>query len=469
MSTESAPKPPEKVLTTLDHDGKRIWMRPKLSVGRYLNRRKIVGYFLIFAFLILPFVKIGGHPAILLDVTARRFHLFGVTFHPTDSALLMLLALSVLLGIFWLTALVGRVWCGWGCPQTVYMELLFRPIERLIEGNSGQQRQLDKQTGFIPPPRRLLKYGVFLLVAFLLGNQFLSYFVGWERLSTWMTSSPAEHMGGFGVMAVTTALVYFDFTFFREQMCTVVCPYARLQSALLDRHSLIVGYDTLRGEARKRVKARTEGDGSGDCIDCKACVATCPTGIDIRDGLQLECINCTQCIDACDNVMDKIGKPHGLIRLSSQHALETKEKPKLLRPRTLLYPAIILVLMTALVVLFQNKGEADVTILRQLNAPFVVTGDVVRNQLRVKVVNRAEEERIYSLEIEGVADSNVLAPQFPLKVRAGGSMTTPILVNLPKERLQEADGTLPVKVKVTDEKDNATELPYVLLGPGKEN
>ena len=359
------------VLTTLRDDGSRIWMRPKLSLGRFLSRRQWVGYALIVLFLVLPFVRVGGYPAILLDVMARRFHFFGVTFHPTDSVLLMFLMLSIFLGIFWITALFGRVWCGWGCPQTVYMELLFRPIERLIEGNTGQQRKLDEKRFTV---RRTLKWAVFMVIAFVLGNQFLAYFVGWERLAVWMTESPTEHLGGFGVMAVTTGLVFFDFAYFREQMCTVVCPYARLQSALLDRHSLIVGYDKLRGEARRRVKERTANDDSGDCIDCHACVVTCPTGIDIRNGLQLECISCTQCIDACDNIMDKVGKPRGLIRLSSQHHLETKKPTRLVRPRVVLYPLIILVFMGLLVYLVTTKAAADVTILRQHGAPYVVLG-----------------------------------------------------------------------------------------------
>ncbi|MEO1230646.1 MAG: cytochrome c oxidase accessory protein CcoG [Myxococcota bacterium] len=463
QSTINAPGA-EKVLTTLSQDGRRIWMRPKISEGFYLNRRRVVGYTLIILFLLLPFVYVGGHPAILLDVAARRFHLLGATFHPTDSALLMLLMLAIFLGIFWITAVFGRVWCGWGCPQTVYMELIFRPIENFFEGGPGKQRQLDRRRGILPPTRRLLKYGVYAVIAFVLGNQFLSYFVGWERLATWVTSSPFAHPGGFAVMAATTGLVFIDFAWFREQMCTVVCPYARLQSALLDRNSVIVGYDALRGEARKRVKARTEGDGSGDCIDCRACVNTCPTGIDIREGLQLECIACTQCIDACDTMMDRVGKPRGLIRLSSQHALESGEETRFVRARTLVYPAIIAVLLGLMGFTLTQQGSADVTVLRQLNAPFVASDDgTVRNQLRVKIVNRAKEARTYRMRIPGVASTAIIAPQFPLRLEAGDTLTTPVFVTLDVSRFE--DGKLPIEVIVSDDRDFEVKLSFLLLGP----
>ncbi|MEM1022925.1 MAG: cytochrome c oxidase accessory protein CcoG [Myxococcota bacterium] len=466
--TKMEPNPlnPGQVLSTLREDGSRIWMRPKLSKGRFLRRRQIFGYGLILLFLGLPFVRIGEHPAILLDVAARRFYLFGYTFHPTDSPLLMLLLLSIFLGIFWLTALVGRAWCGWGCPQTVYMELVFRPIERLIEGPVGAQRRIDAMSR--PSRRRWGKYAVFGVIAFILGNQFLSYFVGWERLALWMTSSPAQNPGGFSVMAATTALVFFDFAFFREQMCTVVCPYARLQSALLDRHSMIVGYDEVRGESRKRLKARMPGDGSGDCIDCKACVTTCPVGIDIRSGLQLECINCTQCIDACDKVMDKIGKPRGLIRLSSQQTLQTGKASKIARPRIFVYPVLITILLGLMVAFFGSKGTADVTVLRQLNAPFVVleTGEV-RNQLRVKLVNRLDTSRRFDLRVLNLPAAAVLAPQFPLPVGANDSATSPIFLTVPAERF-DARGRFDAKISISDGAAFEETVSYVLLGPGKD-
>lgn len=448
---------PERVLPTLNADGTRRRIHPQLFAGRYWRARLLVAWGLIALFVALPFVRMNALPVILLDVPARRFTLFGRTFLPTDGVLLMLLLLAIFVAIIWLTALIGRAWCGWGCPQTVYMEYVFRPIERLIEGDRAKQIQLDRR-GL--GARRVLKYGVFALLSVLVGNVFLAYFVGTDRLIQWMTRSPVEHPAAFGVMAVTAALVMFDFAYFREQMCTVICPYARLQSVLLDKRSLIVGYDARRGEPRGKGRLRP---GQGDCIDCGACVRACPTGIDIREGPQLECIACTQCVDACDSIMDRIGKPRGLIRYGSQQELETGEKSSILRPRVLVYPALLAVLVGLLLFVGRSRAGDEVTVLRGQGAPYVMQGDLVQNQIRIKVQNRSSETRSYRIVLEGPAGARMVAPENPLSIDAGARRETTVFVLVPPDALP--GGVRDVRFVLDAGGDNRHEVSYRLLGP----
>ncbi len=450
------PVPSERVLPTLNNDGTRRWVRPKLYPGRYYKRRVWVGWSLIVLFVTLPFLRVGGKPVILLDVPARQFHLFGTTFLPTDGVLLMLLMLSIFVTIFLITALLGRVWCGWACPQTVYMELLFRPIERWFEGSRGQQLKLDREGA---NARRVIKLFVFVILSVFVANVFLAYFVGTERLARWVTQSPFEHPAPFLIVAVTSALVFFDFAYFREQMCTIVCPYARLQSVLLDKRSLIVGYDERRGEPRG--KGRSTG---GDCIDCKACVVACPTGIDIRNGLQLECIACTQCIDACDSVMDKVKKPRGLIRYASEGFFKTGTRVSWFRLRILVYPAMLLVLLSALFWMGSSKTEvAQVTVLRGIGAPFVEQGERIQNQVRIKIHNRSGEARRFELSLQGAGDSELIAPENPVNVEAGKQVTAGAFV-LSKRDLFD-NGVMNVEVTVDDGEGFTKHVPYKLLGP----
>ncbi len=455
----SHPIAPERVVPTLDAVGTRNRVRPRLYDGRLLRARRVVAWLLIVTFVGLPFVRIGGKPAILLDVLHRQFVLFGRTFLATDGVLLMLLMLSIFVGIVLTTALVGRAWCGWGCPQTVYMEFLFRPIERLFEGPREAQLRIDKAGG---SARRVAKNVVYLGLSFLLANVFLAYFVGTSTLSRWVLQSPYQHFGGFTVVLVTTGLVFFDFAYFREQMCTVICPYARLQSVLLDPKSLVIGYDAGRGEPRSKGKAKTAGH--GDCIDCQACVVSCPTGIDIRQGLQLECIACGQCADACDSIMDRIHKPRGLIRYSSPAALATRSPTRLLRPRVVIYAAVLAGLLALLLSLGGKPPSSEITILRGLGAPFTESGDQVINQLRLKVQNRSSEEEKFSVEIVGLPSARVVAPELPLKVPASEQGAASFFVVMPRAELK---GSRPIQLRVTDGQVSRL-VPYTLLGPQSE-
>ena len=460
----SAPVAVGRVLPTLNEDGSRRWIRPKPAPGTYWHARRAVAYGLMLVFFLIPHLRMGGKPLILLDLPRRHFTLFGTTFLPTDTLLLMLLLASIIITIFLLTALFGRVWCGWGCPQTVYMEFLFRPIERLLEGGRSGSLILDKERKHFHP-RRLAKYAVYGVLALFLAHTFLAYFVGTEALAQWVRRSPTEHPTSFVIMAGTSLAVFMNFTYFREQTCLVACPYGRMQSVLLDRQSMVVAYDYNRGEPRMKGKVRPEG--AGDCIDCGACVITCPTGIDIRDGLQMECIHCTQCADACDDVMTKVGKPKGLIRYSSRELLEG-HKRHIVRPRTVLYPLALAVFLGGFTYALITRDAADVTVLRGQGEPFTrETDGRIANQVRVKITNRTNVDHDYRIEVIGAEAGSVVVPQNPLPVAVGQTAVTPLFVLLPAAAYH--DGEHAVTVRVSDGSGFTVELPYRLVGPEHED
>jgi len=339
----------------------------------------------------------------------------------------------------------------------VYLEFVFRPIERWFEGSRAQQIKLDKIGGGV---RRLLKNLVYLVLSLLVANVFLSYFVGVRALSEWVTASPFERPGPFLVVAITAGLVFFDFAYFREQMCTVICPYARLQSVLLDKQSLIVGYDERRGEPRSKGKSTP---GSGDCIDCSACVRACPTGIDIRQGLQLECIACAQCIDACDSIMTRVHKPLGLIRYGTERGLREGVKARIVfRLRVLVYPAILAISVLGLVLLGSPRA-AEVSVLRGLAAPYTLSGTTVRNQLRIKIENRTGAEQRYEIALEPGAGLSLVAPENPLVIRGGTRRTTTVFVSSPQTGFN--GGVRPIRFSIRDAAGFEEVVSYHLLGP----
>ncbi|QNN24824.1 cytochrome c oxidase accessory protein CcoG [Planctomycetales bacterium ZRK34] len=462
-------QPEQRVLSTLENDGSRRWLKPRVSKGRFLTARRIVAYALIVLFTALPYIPINGKPAILLDIVHRQFTLFGFTFLPTDTILLALFMVGLIISIFLMTALLGRVWCGWACPQTVYLEFVYRPIERLLEGTIGRGGASKRDmAGW----RSVVRFVVYLIISMFLAHTFLAYFVGVEALFKWVQSSPFEHPIAFVVMAATTFLMMFDFTYFREQMCIIACPYGRFQSVMLDRNSLIIGYDEQRGEPRGRFERGVPDSERkhGDCIDCLNCVTTCPTGIDIREGLQMECVACAQCVDACDSVMDKIGRPRGLIRYSSQAAMSAKpdEKPRLLRPRVIFYPALLLIIATIFTVVFSSKGTADVMITRNYGSPFARMGDDrISNSLRLKIVNRTADPAAYRIAVISDEAATVETTQNPIQIEAGATLTEGMLLTVPQDRFR--DGHYDVKIRVTGDDDFEKTVNIRLIGPAGKN
>ena len=469
MSQAAAPQ--ERVLATLNADGSGRWLRPRLSTGSFWHARRIVAYALIVIFVAVPYLSIGGTPVLQLDVRARAFHFFGTTFLPSDTLLMALLMVSLFVSIFLITALFGRVWCGWACPQTVYMEFLYRPIERLFDGAPGKRQKSDASKGW----RRAAKYAVFLACSLFLAHTFLAFFVGPE-VWAWTLQSPFNHPVAFLIVFATTGLMMLDFGFFREQVCLVMCPYGRFQAALLDRHSLIVTYDENRGEPRGKKKrsrnaAATPDDvhlkvveqDKGDCIDCQMCVTTCPTGIAIRDGLQMECIGCAQCIDACNTVMDKVGKPRGLIRYSSQAIIEGESK-RVVRPRVLIYPGVLAILVTVFLLLLAGKSTGEVEPLPRTGRPFysLDTTQEIGNQVRLRVVNRSDVPVTYTF---GVSEgARLLMSDATRELVAGESTVVGFQIALSPKAF-DAEGSHMVEISVTGDDGFEKTIRYRALGP----
>lgn len=452
----------EMVLPTLQGDGKRRWLNPALATGKYWQRRRLLAYALIAFFVTLPHLRLVGKPVVLLDIVSREFTFLGHTFYPTDSGLLLLVLLTVFFSIMFITAVGGRVWCGWGCPQTVYLEFLFRPIDRLFAGTVGKGGKPRKS---LNAALQLGRFAVYLVCSMFLAHTFLSYFIGTDRLAQWMRLYPWQHPTAFGIMAGATAGLMYNFMFFREQLCMVACPYGRLQSVMLDRRSLIVTYDIHRGEPRHKGKAIGESK-VGDCIDCGHCTSVCPTGIDIRNGLQMECIHCTQCIDACDAVMGRIGKPQGLIRYSSQDALSGKQH-SWIRARTLIYPALVLVTSALFLMLLTTKFAFDARILSAPGAPYAVTAARdLQNNFRIRLRNRSNQEETYSIRMLLPTGASVQWSDAAPTLKPNESKLVPIMIHAPLGITAANHGSVQATVEITDQSGHSREIQLRILGPG---
>ena len=375
-------------IATVDGDGKRKWVFAKKPKGKFFNKRKVLAIFLLALFYIGPYIKFNGEPIMLFNIIERKFIIFGVLFWPQDFHLILLSFITIIVFVVLFTVIFGRIFCGWVCPQTIFMEFIFRRIEYIIEGDAASQRRLEKQDWNAEKIRKkTLKHIVFFIISFVSASTMLAYIISIDQVFTFLIEGPVDQLGGFSALILFSGAFYFVFAFFREQVCAIACPYGRLQGVLIDKKSIIVAYDYKRGEPRGPLKLAKENN-LGDCVNCSACVAVCPTGIDIRNGTQMECVNCTACIDACDSVMDRIKKPKGLIRYDSEEGIETGQR-SIFNTRSIAYSAVLVVLLFFVASLFVMRGDFEITILRQRGAMFQEYGaDSLSNIYTYQVVNK---------------------------------------------------------------------------------
>lgn len=378
---------------TIDEQGKRKFVFPKKPKGKLYEYRKLLSYFLLAILIANPFIKINGNQFMMFNVLERRFNIFGFPFWPQDFYLFVISMIVGVVFVILFTVVFGRIFCGWVCPQTIFLEMVFRRIEYLIEGDRGAQMRLDKQEwNGDKIQKRLLKWFVFFVVSFLIANVFLAYLVGSDQLFLMVEEGPMKQSSNFIALLIFTAVFYFIFAWFREQVCIIACPYGRLQGVLLDNKSINVAYDFVRGENENgRAKFNKNEDraalGKGDCIDCKQCINVCPTGIDIRNGTQLECTNCTACIDECNNIMEGVGLPKGLIRYATEDEIE-KNEPFKFTLRMKGYTAVLTILIGVFIGMLFLRNEVEATVLRLPGQLFQHEGNKISNVYTYKIVNK---------------------------------------------------------------------------------
>ncbi|MEN8186385.1 MAG: cytochrome c oxidase accessory protein CcoG [Bacteroidota bacterium] len=383
-------------IATIDEEGHRNYIHPKKPKGKFTKYRTYVAWFLLIIFIAMPFIKVNGNQFLLFNVLERKYNIFGQPFWPQDFYLLVLSLLVGFVFIILFTVIFGRIFCGWACPQTIFMEHVFRKIEYAIDGDRAKQIKLSKQPMNAEKIfKRSLKWGIFFLVSFFISNIFLTYLIGSDNLIQYIKDGPLEHMDTLIPLLIFTLVFLFIFAWFREQVCIIACPYGRLQGALLDNKSIVVAYDYKRGEnsnGRSKIRKDENRDekGYGDCIDCKQCVQVCPTGIDIRNGTQLECINCTACIDACDEIMDKTNFDRGLIRYASEDNIAKGEEFKF-SARIIAYSVVLSLLLIAFITLLLNRNDVEATVLRLPGQMYSTQGDTIQNVYTVKLVNKTND------------------------------------------------------------------------------
>ncbi|MBU0679148.1 MAG: cytochrome c oxidase accessory protein CcoG [Verrucomicrobia bacterium] len=456
-------------LATADQQGRRIWVYPKKPSGRFYRWRTWLSYLLLLVLAVGPFTKINGNPLLMFNIVERRFSIFGIILWPQDMFIFALFMLIVFIMVVLATAVYGRIFCGWFCPQTVMMEMVFRKIEYWIEGDHVEQRALNAAPW---TPRKVrkkaLKLVIFYVISFVVGNLLLAYIIGSDRLILIITDDPRNHIHGLTAMMLFSLLFFGIFARFREQACTFICPYGRFQSVLLDEASIIVGYDYKRGEKRgKKKRGQSEEEraaaGLGDCINCGMCVSVCPTGIDIRNGLQMECVHCTSCIDACDSIMDRIKKPRGLIRYASLNSIEKGEKLKA-TPRLFIYTTVLFLLTGLLGYLLLNRPPVDAYLLRAPGALYqtMPTGHLT-NLYLLKLLNKTNAEMPVELKLENVEGKITVAGN--TNVMPGKMSEPAVVVELAPEVLTAEKN--PIEIGVYSNGRKLETVRTVFVGPEK--
>ena len=397
MSAHNNPEEFRDTIATITEEGKRAWIFPKKPKGYFYDKRILLSYLLIGFLFLAPFVKINGNQFLMFNVLERRFNIFGFPFWPQDFYLFVLSLIIGVVALALFTVAFGRIFCGWICPQTIFMEMVFRRIEYWIDGDRGAQIRLAKQNWDAEKIRkRVSKWAIFFLISFVIANVFTAYLVSSDQLIRMIKDGPLVHLSTFIALLIFTGVFYFIFAWFREQVCIIACPYGRLQGVLLDNKSVVVAYDYVRGEkelgrAKFNKKENRAETGKGDCIDCKQCVHVCPTGIDIRNGTQLECVNCTACIDECDSIMESVGLPKGLIRYASEDEIAKKE-PFVFTARMKGYTAVLGILVFLLIGMLFLRSDVEATILRLPGQLYEQKGELISNVYTFKVVNKTTRD-----------------------------------------------------------------------------
>jgi len=436
-------------ISTINKEGKRSWVFPKKPSGKFYKYRSYVSYFLLAFLLLAPFIKINGNQFLLFNVLERRFNIFSFPFWPQDFHLLVISMITGVVFVILFTVVFGRLFCGWICPQTIFMEMVFRKIEYWIDGDRGKQIRLNKQPWNAEKiKKRLLKWFIFFVISFIIANVFLAYLIGGDTVISYITGNPLDNVRTLISLIIFTSVFYFVFAWFREQVCIIACPYGRLQGVLLDNKTINVAYDYKRGErdlGRSKFKKNEDRAalGKGDCIDCKQCVVVCPTGIDIRNGTQLECVNCTACIDECDHIMESINLPKGLIRYASEENIAEK-KPFHFSARMKGYSAVLLILIGILVGMLFLRNNVEATILRLPGQLYQhKENNIISNVYTFKVINKTTKD------IDNVS-YKILSHKGEIKLVSNHNF------KVPKQGL--AEGTLFIEINASILKDDNIDI-----------